>query len=237
VLDTLREIFGPQSRPETATVLVTLALALVLVVFRETWRVARNAVTIAHEGGHALFALLSGRRLQGIKLHSDTSGLTLSRGRPSGPGMVLTLLFGYPAPPLIGLAGAVLLTMGRANLVLWLTLVLLAGVLVMIRNFYGLLAVLATGVLVFLVTWYAPDWMQVGFAYAGVWFLLVGGVRPVFELQRHRRTGRGYASDADQLAGVTVLPPLGWVFLFFLIALGSLVGGGYLLLRPILPGY
>jgi fatty acid desaturase len=108
---------------------------------------------------------------------------------------------------------------------------------VMIRNFYGLLAVLVTGVLVFLVTWYAPDWMQVGFAYAGVWFLLLGGVRPVFELQRHRRTGRGYASDADQLAGVTVLPPLAWVFLFFLIALGSLLGGGYLLLRPILPNY
>jgi hypothetical protein len=237
VLDTLRDFFGPQARPETVTVLVTLALAVVLAVFRDTWRVARHAVTIAHEGGHALFAVLSGRRLQGIKVHSDTSGLTLSKGRPSGPGMVFTLFFGYPTPPLIGLAGAGLLTIGRANLVLWLALVLLALVLVMIRNFYGLLAVLVTGVLVFAVTWYAPDWLQVGFAYAGVWFLLVGGVRPVFELQRHRRLGHGYASDADQLAGVTVLPPLGWVFVFFLISLGSLAAGGYLLLRPILPGY
>ncbi len=237
MLDSLRDFFGPQSRPETVTVLVTLGLALVLVVFRDAWKIARHAVTIAHEGGHALFAVLSGRRLQGIKVHSDTSGLTLSRGRASGPGMVLTLLFGYPTPPLIGLAGAALLTIGRANLVLWLALVLLALVLIMIRNFYGLLAVLITGVLVFAVTWYAPDWLQVGFAYAGVWFLLVGGVRPVFELQRHRRTGRGYESDADQLAGVTVLPPLGWVFLFFLISLGCLAAGGYLLLRPILPGY
>jgi hypothetical protein len=237
VLDTLRDFFGPQSRPETVTVLATLALALALVVFREAWRVARHAVTIAHEGGHALFAVLSGRRLQGIKVHSDTSGLTLSRGRPDGPGMVLTLLAGYPAPALVGLAGAALLTMGRATVVLWLALVLLALVLVMIRNFYGLLAVLVTGVLVFVVTWYAPDWLKVGFAYAGVWFLLVGGVRPVFELQRHRRRGRAYDSDADQLAGVTVFPALGWVFVFFLIALGALAGGGYLLLRPILPGH
>ena len=39
-----------------------------------------DAVTIAHEGGHAVAALLTGRRLRGIRLHSDTSGLTLSAG-------------------------------------------------------------------------------------------------------------------------------------------------------------
>ena len=38
------------------------------------WRVSRNAITIAHEGGHGLIALLTGRRLDGIRLHSDTSG-------------------------------------------------------------------------------------------------------------------------------------------------------------------
>lgn len=239
VLDTLRDFFGPQARPETVTVVGTLVLALALVVLGEAWRVARHAITIAHEGGHALLAVLSGRRLQGIKLHSDTSGLTLSKGRPSGPGMVLTLVAGYPAPPLIGLTGAALLTLGRATLVLWLALALLLLVLVMIRNLYGLLAVVVTAALVFVVSWYGPDWMQVAFAYAGVWFLLVGGVRPVFELQRHRtrdrRRGRPLDSDADQLAGVALLPAIVWVGGFFLVAVGALVGGGYLLLRPVLP--
>jgi Peptidase M50B-like len=234
VLDSIRDFFGPQSRPETIAVVGPLALALVLVVFRDVWRVARHAITIAHEGGHALLALLSGRRLQGIKLHSDTSGVTLSKGRPHGLGMVMTVLAGYPTPPLVGLVGAVLLTMGRASLMLWLTLVLLAAVLLLIRNFYGLLSVLVTGAVVFVVTWYAPDWVQVAFAYAGVWFLLIGGVRPVFELQRQRRRGRAPDSDADQLAGVTVLPAFGWVVLFFLIATGSLAVGGYLLVRPLL---
>lgn len=235
MLDSLRDLFTPQQQPQTVTVVGTLVLALALVVLREAWRLARHAITIAHEGGHALLAVLSGRRLQGIKVHSDTSGLTLSKGRPSGPGMVLTLVAGYPAPPLIGLVGAVLLTMGRAVLVLWVALALLVLVLVMVRNFYGLLAVLVTGALVFVVTWYAPDWVQVAFAYAGVWFLLVGGVRPVFELQNHRRRGRSRDSDADQLAGVALLPAIVWVGLFLVVAVGALVGGGYLLLRPILP--
>src|SRR5699024_12319039 len=64
--------------------------------------------TITHEGGHALVALLTGRRLTGIRLNRDTSGVTLSRGRPRGAGIVVTLLAGYPAPALTGLAAALL---------------------------------------------------------------------------------------------------------------------------------
>ena len=63
------------SDPVTAAVVVgTAALALVVVAVRPVWRVARHGVTIAHEGGHALVAVLVGRRLSGIRLHSDTSG-------------------------------------------------------------------------------------------------------------------------------------------------------------------
>ena len=60
-------------------------------------------ITIVHEAGHALVAVLVGRRLSGIRLHSDTSGLTLTKGKPYGPGMVLTALAGYVAPSLLGL--------------------------------------------------------------------------------------------------------------------------------------
>jgi Peptidase M50B-like len=65
-------------------------VALVVVLDVRGWQLARNAITIAHEGGHALVSVLTGRRLEGIRLHSDTSGETVSRGRGSGPGMVLT---------------------------------------------------------------------------------------------------------------------------------------------------
>ena len=78
------------------------------------WRYSRNLVTIAHEAAHGLAALACGRRLSGIRLHSDTSGLTLSRGRPSGLGMIVTALAGYVGPGLLGLGAAYLLHLGHA---------------------------------------------------------------------------------------------------------------------------
>ncbi|MCG5449886.1 M50 family metallopeptidase [Micromonospora hortensis] len=227
-------LFGAQPDPPALLVLITGAVALVVVSTRLPWRIARNAVTIAHEGGHALVALLTGRKLHGIRLHSDTSGLTLSAGRPTGPGMILTLLAGYVAPPLVGLAGAWLLGGNRITLLLWVAVALLLAMLVMIRNVFGVVSLLITGALVFAVSWYATPQVQAAFAYTGVWFLLLGGVRPVVELQRMRSRGRMPASDADQLAGLTPFPPLFWVGVFALVNLAALLAGALLLAGPIL---
>src|ERR1700712_67427 len=123
---------------------------------RPAWHYTRHLVTIAHEGAHGVAALITGRRLTGIRLHSDTSGLTLSRGRARGPGMVLTAFAGYVGPALIGLGAAVLLSGGRAVGLLWLVLLLLALLLLQIRNWFGLLSILATVVVVFAVSWWAP---------------------------------------------------------------------------------
>ncbi len=231
--DLWHRVLATQPDPPHLLVVVTAAVALLTVSAGQAWRLARNVITIAHEGGHALIALLSGRRLQSIRVHSDTSGLTVSSGPTHGPGMVLTLLAGYPAPSLVGLAGAGLLAIGRITLLLWLTLVLLLAMLVMIRNAYGVVAVVGTMLLVFAVSWFTTPAVQAAFAYLGVWFLLLGGVRPISELQRRRRRYRG-DSDADQLAGLTRVPGLLWVAVFFVINLAVLATGGLLLLRPLL---
>lgn len=101
-----------------------VALVLGLLALALTWspvgyRLVRHLVTLVHEAGHALVAALAGRRLTGIRLHSDTSGVTVSRGRPHGPGMVATVLAGYPAPALVGLGGALVLGAGYAAGLLW----------------------------------------------------------------------------------------------------------------------
>ncbi|MET8712527.1 M50 family metallopeptidase [Streptomyces sp. NPDC004735] len=223
-------VFGTQSAPEQWLVVVTATAALVAVVPNLIWRLSRNAITIAHEGGHGLVALLTGRQLSGIRLHSDTSGLTVSRGKPTGVGMILTAAAGYTAPPLLGLGGAWLLTNGRITLFLWLATALLAVMLVMIRNLYGALTVILTGTTFLLVSWLTSADVQSAFAYTAVWFLLLGGVRPAFELQSKRRYGGAPDSDADQLARLTHAPPALWLFLFHAVSLSSLIGGGRWLL-------
>ncbi|GAA2456457.1 MULTISPECIES: M50 family metallopeptidase [Streptomyces] len=224
------QLFGTQSAPAQWLVVATGIAALAVVVPHSLWRLSRNAITIAHEGGHGLVALLTGRRLDGIRLHSDTSGLTVSRGKPHGPGMILTAAAGYTAPPLLGLGGAWLLAAHHVTLFLWLATALLVAMLVMIRNAYGVLTVVVTGAAFLLISWLTSPDVQSAFAYTAVWFLLLGGVRPAFELQSKRRRHNDGDSDADQLARLTHVPPALWLFLFHAVSVCSLIGGGRWLL-------
>nr|WP_231336244.1 M50 family metallopeptidase [Actinomadura graeca] len=229
IADLWDRVTGTQPDPPWWLVVLVGLVALGSVVHGPTWRVARNTVTIAHEGGHALIALVTGRKLDGIKLHSDTSGVTVSRGKPHGPGMVFTAMAGYLTPPLLGLLFAALLAGGRITLMLWFSLALLAGMLVMIRNAYGALSVIVTGAVVFGVSWLGGAKVQAGFAYLAAWFLLLAATRPVIELQRMRARHMAPSSDADQLAHLTGVPGLAWVSLFGAVALAALVAGAALL--------
>jgi hypothetical protein len=223
------------TQPALDAPLVWLALAVSAVaVLTPAWRFSRHAVTIVHEAGHGFAAFVTGRRLSGIRLHSDTSGVTVSVGRPRGPGMILTLLAGYPGPAAVGLAAAALVGIGRPAGALWALLGLLALVLVQIRNWFGLWSVLVAGTTVFALTWWAPaDWQSFG-AVAVSGFLLLGGIRTVLELQSaRRRAGRARrgTTDADQLSRVAGLPAVLWVGIFLLLAVACAAAGGLLLLR------
>jgi hypothetical protein len=218
-----------QPAPDPWVVVVSALAALAVVSFRVSWQLSRGLITIAHEGGHALMALLTRRKLEGIRLHSDTSGVTLTRGRPNGPGMVLTALAGYLAPSLLGLAAAWLTEEGRITLLMWAVLLFLVCMLLLIRNLYGALILLATGGAVFALSMYAPDKVQQVVAMVAVWFLLFGGVRPIIELQRKRRRRQARDSDADQLARLTILPGGFYVFFFLLVAGASVAAGAYLM--------
>jgi hypothetical protein len=163
--------------PSSTLVLVTGAVALLAVLVDAVWLRARHVVTIVHEGGHAIAAVLTGRRLTGIKLHSNTSGLTLSTGKPTGAGMVVTAAAGYLAPSIVGLAGVVLLAFEQVTVMLWAGTVVLVLMLVMVRNLYGALALVVTGGVVVCVSLFTEPDVQAAFAYAMTWFLLLGAVR------------------------------------------------------------
>lgn len=221
--------FAAQPLPPRWLVLSSGALALVVVLSARIWPVARNVVTIVHEGGHALVALATGQRRVRVRLYRDTAGETVSTGRPDGFGVALTAAAGYPAPSLLGLGAAALLAIGHLTGMLLLSLMMLAWLAIAVRNAYGMLAVLVTAAAIAAVCLLASAVVQAGFGYAMTWFLLLGGVRPVIELQRGRRRGRSPRSDADQLARLTHVPGGAWVTIFGLVAIAALaVSAGWL---------
>ena len=222
-----------QPAPEPAWVVAVALVALALVLVPRAWSFTRHAVTISHEGGHALLAVLTGRRLMGIRLHADTSGVTLSRGRPTGPGMVAMLAAGYLAPAVAGLAAALLLAAGHSLALLWLAVGWLALMLLQIRNAYGLLVLLVCGAAAGLVSWYLPSTAVSLLAYLLTWLLLLAAPKPVLELMQQRHRGGAWGSDVDQLSRLTRVPALVWELLFLLANLAGLAVGVVVLLPSI----
>ena len=218
-------ITSVQPEPSLRLVIGTGVVALLLIAWRPFWQYTRQVVTIAHEGAHGLIAALVGRKLAGIRLHSDTSGVTVSRGKPTGVGMIAVLLAGYPGPALFGLAAAFVLSRGYAVALLWGLLLALVILLLQIRNLFGLWSVLVFGAVVFGVSWWGSAEVQTAFAHLLTWFLLLAAPRAVMELQRSRRGGQGRSSDADQLRRLTGVPALLWVGVFGLVTLFCLLVG------------
>lgn len=228
--DLWQRVVSAQPAPAPGLVLATALVAVVLVGWRPSWRALRGVVTIVHEGGHAAVAVLTGRRLLGVRLHSDTSGLTVSAGRPTGPGMVCTLAAGYLAPSVLGLGGAVLLGWGRSTALLWVSIGSLGALLLLIRNVYGVVSVVSTGAVLVALSWFASPAAQGAFGYLLVWFLLFAAPRPVLEVHRLRGYGRRTGSDPDQLARLTGVAGGWWVAFFGVLTVAAAALGVYWLL-------
>ncbi|HEU5150050.1 MAG TPA: M50 family metallopeptidase [Iamia sp.] len=179
-------------------------------VVAPTWRVSRGWVTLAHEVGHALAAIVAEGRVRRIRVELDTSGVTewsgasVRRRIPRG----FVAWWGYPAPG----TGAVLL-----------------GVAVRTGHEVVALAVLGLVALVVLAVWIRSAWgaaltivlaaaagagaasgddvaAAVAVGIAAVW--AVGGVRAAASAAP--RTRRGDGSDQATLAQVLWLPVGFW---------------------------
>ncbi len=217
--------------PPAWVVVVSFASAAAAVWLPRLWRVSRQVITIAHEAGHAGVALLAGRRLGSIRLHSDSSGLTVTSGRPRGAGMVATLAAGYVTPSLLGMGMAWLVASRRITAVLLCGFIVLMAMVVAIRNVFGLLSLGVCAVATAAVVWSGSSTLQAAFAWTLTWFLLLGGPRPIWELRRWRRGRRGPTSDVDQLAALTHIPAVAWTALLAVVSVAALgVGARWLVL-------
>lgn len=192
----------------------------------------RHLVTLVHEAGHAVVALLTGRRLNGIRLHTDTSGLTVSSGKPRGPGMIATAAAGYLAPAVLGLLSVVLVDGGLTAWALYAGLVTLGLVLAFIRNWFGLLVVALAGAAVAVLIWRTSADVQDFAALTFAWFLLGAAPRTALDLWSHRRRARTRTTDADVLARLTFVPAPAWNLLFILLTVSALAAAVWVVGRP-----
>lgn len=233
IVDTVWGDVTTQVAASASTALWSLAAVVIALLVPPLWHAVRHVVTIAHEAGHALVAVVLGRKVRGIRLHADTSGATSHAGSTKRFPLALTAFAGYPAPAVLGLAAAALLSAGYVFALLWIVVVVLVLVLVQIRNVYGFLVmVLATAGGGWL-AWAGPDPWRIGVAYGVAWLLLLGAVRAAVELSRSRHTPAGRGSDADALARVTPLPGAVWVGIFWLVTVACALGGAWLMLGEV----
>jgi hypothetical protein len=168
---------APSVRPSTTLALAALGVALLLAL--GIWEVTGYLVTMAHEGAHALALMITGKRVRSVTIQGDLGGVT----KPMNPEDVgiLAYLAGYAGPPLFGLLGAALLVHGSPSAVLWICLLLLAVLLVVLRNLFGFVMVFLAGAFFYLTATYASGAAQATVACTLVWILLVGGVLDAFE--------------------------------------------------------
>jgi len=206
----------------------TAVLAFVAAV--PLWRITTHAITIAHEGGHAMFGSLTGLFVKKVRVDRGGGGSTAYRQEKWSVLQTLAAgLAGYLGPSIFGLAGAWMLVRGISpRSILLMTLVLLAVLLVMVRNVFGFVAVPATGALVWTVAMRASADVQLVFTYIWIWFLLMGGTRQIPELYGNWKNGG--EPDTGSLAQATGLSDAFFVALFWLGSMVALVYGGVLLL-------
>lgn len=192
---------------------------LLLVVFTGSW--AGSLVTVAHEAGHMVVAVLTFRGHRGFTLEDGGGGATpLVRYHWSISDLAVRIA-GYPMPSLLGLGGAYLVGAGRPAAVLWVSALLLLGAFMAAAN---QLAYVVTTIAVIGVGWTALDGavtLQSAVAVGLAWWMLIGGA-----LDSTVRLSRGEGSDAHVLSIRTWVPRIVWHALWAAIAVVCLWNGG-----------
>ena len=189
--------------------------AAALSVPRFTWQWFGLFTTLVHELGHAVAALLTGRFVPGIRIRRNHSGEAVSSGRGS-LSQVVSGFFGYPAPAIVGAAQLWSVFEGYTAIALLVGGVILALTLLVIRNLFGVLVVLASAA-VSAALWFAatPQAQSYALLIVGV-ALLVGSVRGLLTVigVHTRRRDQLQTSDAYLLYRRTHVPSVVWLALW-----------------------
>lgn len=227
-------------------IIIGIIVATMLLTFTPLWRFLRQAGTIIHEMGHVLAAGLVGRKVKGIKLHTDTSGVTFSEGKPGGIGYLFTVLAGYPAPAFLGLMLSTIAYFGYAGASLTIYNIIIFLALLLCRNIIGfiscLIALISTGIISYINDPHIVSYTVVILAV----FYGLSGIRGSYDLFRvhtghwnatmrkdERKASREErkSSDAHQAYEITkIIPAPLWVGFFMVTTIAAFATTLYILL-------
>lgn len=209
----VRESAVPGQPVETGWLALGCVVALGCVLVPSAWRLTRTLVTVVHESGHALVGLACGRRFLGFRVNTDMSGETVTAGRPSGPGRVVTTAAGYPMPALVGACLVAVGLHGWAGLVLLVSWAVLAVVGFHARSPYTVLTVVVLLAAVGALWWAGGGELRSAVVCSTGVFLVLGGWRGWFSVARTRDPRQ----DPGALASLTHIPQFVWNALFALV--------------------
>lgn len=208
---------------------LAVALAALGVGVDLVWRQLRYLVTTVHELGHVVVGWFVGRTIQSVHLNHDTSGLTITHGKRSGPGIFLLYVAGYPAPSVAGFLILWAVIYRHAGWAMGLSLALLLVCLVLVRNWFGgFLVLLQLGGLGAIWVWNDPRVLSGVLALVGA-VLSFGGFRSCLDLLSLQRRRRSKTSDAAVLASHSPFGPVVWCYGFTAFAFALLVATGLML--------
>ncbi len=207
----------------TAALIGLVALVVVLVPF--LWPIARHVNVMAHEGAHALAAILVGFVLETVILRRETGETVYRAARGAVCRLGTVGCGGSLGPSLVGLGAAKLIETGRGLTVLWLMILLLVLLFFFIGRSLGVISVPVAIAALVLVTRNAHAWLEEVVVYGLTWLLLLDGMRVAVA------HGAG-ARDAGLLHDKTHIHPRFWSLLWIAgTVLAVVIGGKWLVLR------
>jgi hypothetical protein len=212
---------APLPGPEAA--LVGLA-ALAIVALPFLWALVDHIDTMAHEGMHALLAILLGFSVLELVLNRDGSGHVRHDAERFGLRVLLVSLVGYLGPSLFGLGAAKLIETGHVIAVLWVAIILLVLLLTLVSPSFAFVSVPVAVLLLVLVMRYQRTGLEEFVVYLMTWLLLLSGARNAV-------THGAGAGDARNLSADTHLPRHLWALIWMAgTVLALCIGGKWLIL-------
>lgn len=208
--------------------LIIFAVAAAIGVLPKSERLLRGLTTYVHEMGHALTAIVLGRRVTAIKVDSWLGGHTAYVGKRNIAN-VLVAWAGYAAPGILLLLVGFTYFSGLTALVGAISVIALVASLALQRSVFGV-SITLLFIVFFTLIYYQPEsTISVLFIFLFLGGLAGNGISAVFLLKNVRRSAKiqsphdNQLTDSEHLRKITLVPARIWEYSWIVFILSTII--------------